>query len=1183
MKERISQLASGKVQIEVPELELLVPAIEETVAGGQNFRGDIRLGSGNGLPVRGLVYSDDSRVVLQQSSFAGTSVYISYEVRADQMDPGTELSGSFCLVTNGGERRIPYLFHVRETGGGRNDLPGRLEDFVRMAHEEPLEAGKLMDSRAFPRLPFMENPSLRALYDGLMRSRNREHLTEEFLVAAGAKERIKLSLPEGMETLHARGKRVLTLPVLRNTWGLLKVVVSSDADWLIPDKEVLTEADFREDRAEISLKVEVEKLHSGENCARIQLSTPFQKLPVLVFCQERQEDQQEKAVLPGKKKERLEFLKTLLATLAGKGDPQENLERMQLCWEEMTADREPSPRDKLYRAAISLWKEDRELSALILDDVERDVMDGRREDPDAYLAYLYLRMKVSDSWEQKEQLYKILKHYRENGQDSPFVFLLQLHVDESAADRPLGTLAVLESYYEKGCRSPFLYLEAIRIYNRHPDVLRELSDFSCAVLANAARRGYLTEEAAAYVASLMPQDKKNAERLLQILKQLYRVQPSDEVLSSICALLIRQDTADREDFFWFSKGVEKDIRLTRLYDYFLATAPRDQMNAFPREIVLYFSYNAPRKQESQKLLYGNLLRHYNRDRQIMDSYNRQMRDFVLSHASAGVIDAEMAPLYERMLELSDVNDRLAKVLPDLLNAMEIRCEGEEFDEVILVYGELEEEFSAPIKNGAAVLPVYTDSAKILVCSRDGTRYAGNGCTARRLMTYTKALEGRCMEMAPRHAMLRMKECRRILDSGKISETDLRSLKRELDARGIHRQFKRELVRAVADTAIHRPVPQEDEILGCAQLEGISREQRRELAELLVSLGRLADAERQVRRIGYRELPLESMQTLAALSIQNGLYTKDELLLDMCRTLLSRGKADDLILEYLCTYFNSASEEMVPVLETAAERGCQLSDMPERLLAQMLFTGSHDHLDQVFRIYAESPDPHSQLLMQAYYVLKCSDAFERDEKAGEGVYRFVEDNLSQGTARGKLPEICRLALLKHYARKKPLSDGEKERAELLLGEFLRQGTLFAWMKGLEGKIHLPEEILCREWVEFHGEKEQHLELRLRLLPEGKDRPPLQVVFPEVYPGIYVKPFLLFEGDRLEWEACEGGQMLERGTLEGRVSALSDHSRFAELNRLQALARSGARGQDFQEAVLDYSRKEAWVWKLFGLPE
>lgn len=1182
MRERIHQLAGGQVDLPSPSLELLVSRIEETLAPQQNYRGDIRLTSGNGLALRGLIYSNDSRVVLLQNSFSGVSAYIPYEVQTDQMEPGTEVSGAFYLVYNGGETEVPFLFRIRQAGGEQESMPETLESFAKLAKENPEEAKEIFERRSFSQMPWMEDMSLRAVYDGLRRALKREHLTEEFLVASGAKERVKISVSTRTREylVNLRGVKD-RIAITRSGWGDLDLVISSDADWLLLDQMRLTEEDFEENCCEIPVRILYEELHAGKNLAGIRISSAFEEFVIPIQAVKAAEGASSAARKRQRKSEELEFLKTFLSVLAEHGDRSENLDYLQYCWEEMTGDEAPTPRQKLYRAAIGLWREERQVAAMILEDVERAIQDGRREDMDAYCAFMYLTMRVSESWEQKEQLIKILRHFEEMGQGSQFQTLLLLNLDEGSVSRPREVLEQLAGYFQQGSRSPFLYLEMTRIYNRHPDIIYQMDDMTCQVLWFAAKHGFLEEETAVYISSLAGQERRGHARFVRILKKLYETYERDEILGGICSLLIKGECRGEKEFSWFARGVEKDIRLTRLYDYYLYTVPENRQEAFPREIMLYFSYNSPRDPESQKHLYENLLRYYEDDAQMMASYQKQMRRFAVSCAQSGMIDESMAFLYDRLLELSDVDEKMARTLPDLLYAVKIRTAETSFTEAIVVYGEMEEEFSTPLHDGAAYLPMYSDRCRILFADKAGARYAMSGGETVRLMKHTEALEKRCRELAPRQLMLRLVESRRVLSAGTRTEPELRVLKRELEAREFHRQYKRELTSCVVQTAIRRRVPWEDEILQCVHYPGIPRDQRLVLTRILINLGRMTEAERQVRRIGYRELPLASLEKLVSQTIQNGLFTKDELLVDMCRYLFSEGREDENVLEYLCTHFNSSSKEMVPVLVRAARQHVQLSDMPERLLGQMLFTGFEEGIDDVFAIYQNQEQVDSELV-HAYFVVKCDGYFFRGLPTEESVFRFVEQ-LLQKESEDAVPEVCVLALIRYYASLEHLQEEERVLGARLLSRLVRSGKVFAWMKQLDGKIRLPEEIRCREWIEYHGEPGDHLELWIRILPEMGEKS-LRLLFPETTRGIYVKPVLLYAGDELQWEVRRyTGEILDQGSLQGLTSPASDGSRYAWINRMQHSVREGRRDRAvrWQDEVLEYAVRDTWVEELFSL--
>ena len=67
-------------------------------------------------------------------------------------------------------------------------------------------------------------------------------------------------------------------------------------------------------------------------------------------------------------------------------------------------------------------------------------------------------------------------------------------------------------------------------------------------------------------------------------------------------------------------------------------------------------------------------------------------------------------------------------------------------------------------------------------------------------------------------------------------------------------------------------------------------------------------------------------------------------------LFIEDKLDHAILEYLCQYYNGSSERMFGILTAAKNSRVHLWDLPERLLAQLIFVHNDRWLDQVFAVY-----------------------------------------------------------------------------------------------------------------------------------------------------------------------------------------------------------------------------------------
>ena len=157
MRERINRLARGIVDTESPECILKPAVIEETVRAGEAARGEFFVLSGNGLTVKGLVYSTDSRVRIPDNSFGGLRSRVAYEVDSELLADGEEIRGSFCLVTNGGEVKLPYVFRAEAGVSARmlSELK-RPVDFARLARENMDLAARLFEYRDFPSAPFMQ-------------------------------------------------------------------------------------------------------------------------------------------------------------------------------------------------------------------------------------------------------------------------------------------------------------------------------------------------------------------------------------------------------------------------------------------------------------------------------------------------------------------------------------------------------------------------------------------------------------------------------------------------------------------------------------------------------------------------------------------------------------------------------------------------------------------------------------------------------------------------------------------------------------------------------------------------------------------------------------------------------------------------------------------------------------------
>ena len=117
------------------------------------------------------------------------------EYDGNKLEYGDQIEGSFYLVTNGGEKEIPYSFRVQNSASGKTlDRLKKVSDFGDMAREDFDMAMRIFEYRDFTRVPFMQDLHIRAVYDSLIGHGDRYGQLEQFLIAMDQKEPVRLEL-----------------------------------------------------------------------------------------------------------------------------------------------------------------------------------------------------------------------------------------------------------------------------------------------------------------------------------------------------------------------------------------------------------------------------------------------------------------------------------------------------------------------------------------------------------------------------------------------------------------------------------------------------------------------------------------------------------------------------------------------------------------------------------------------------------------------------------------------------------------------------------------------------------------------------------------------------------------------------------------------------------------------------
>ncbi|MCD8083471.1 MAG: DUF5717 family protein, partial [Clostridiales bacterium] len=968
MRERINRLAKGIVDVEHPEVVVSPESVEGTIPAGEVTIGKLSVTDSRNRFIKGLAYSTNMRVRVHNESFGGNRNHITYEVDGRYLSNDDVIAGAFYLVTNGGEKKVPFSFTVDPGASGRV-LEGLKEpaDFAQLARTDQELALRLFEYQDFTEAPFMQDLHIRALYDGLRSRLNRQNQLEEFLVALHVKQPVRLKCDQTVRRYEKLGERLEdTLEVRTETWGYVQFEVFAEGDFIeIPQKNY-TSQDFRDGVCVVHYMVNPGRLHMGKNLGAVTVSSVKGtcSVPVEVI-----EGSERGAIHKKNGQDELgRYLSYRLNYETATDEDPVLLRQKKRALSEKMSEELKLLQEKigdcaqvlLRQAELACLEGDKERTAQLLEDCRGEVNAHRLEKRVQYGAHQYLMYLVEQRPGQADAIGRVLKRALgdpNSAHEHAGLYLLLLRLQPELLADASGVLDQLRGYFEKGCHSPWLYLEAWRLFKQDPSFLNSLDGFELQVLYFAAKGKLVSAGLASRAASLaagMKRDNRVACRLFALLYEKYE---DKDILSAICGILIRSDRREEACFPWYQKALEAGVSLTRLYEYFLYALPKDYPYLLPKEVLMYFSYDRNMDETSRSRLYVNIIRYMNPETPLYQQYEREMEKFTMDQLLKSRINRQLVVLYDHMIYKEMIDGRVARVLPSILKSYRIRLKNPNIRYVVVCYEESEGEDAFPVVNGTAYVPLFSHHPLILFQDAYGNRYAD--ISYRKLPALERndvaELEDRCYEVYPAHPMLRLRECGEIAARG-IGGEDVLALKKAIADLKLHPLFKQKLLSQLI--AWYRGRLEEEDSLPGDNLDFLSdldlarmgREERSGVCEALIEQGYLRDAYQTVKDYGWEGVRPVRLKKLCSGMILQRMFEEEEPLVKLCCMLFSEGQYDSAMLDYLCEHFNGSTRQMYKILSQGIRDHVELSDMPERLLAQMLFSGETDRIDQVFDWY-----------------------------------------------------------------------------------------------------------------------------------------------------------------------------------------------------------------------------------------
>ncbi len=1184
-QKRIDQILAGNFSYENGSLDFSCAKIEFSIGKGEVYEGAFQIRAQAGTFADGTVVSSDWRMECLTGEFTGSNEEISFRFHGENLEEGDVVKGTFDIISNQGEYYLPFVVSVEyalpesSIGSIRN-----LFHFANLAKSSWKEAVRVFYSPEFRGVFNGSDAVYGEDYRALSACPGQEQAVEEFLIQANKKLKVEYIAEAGELSLELGDDRVIgqELDIIRDGWGFTQLFVECRGDFFYTEKEVLTEEDFPDNRCSLRVYVDGGACHGGNNFGQICLSNAYVTLNIPVTVRRMrnprfggQEIQKKKCMLQLMKFYQ-EFRLRKIGTSAW-------LKETGSLVEQLVAMDENDISFRLFQAQLLITEERYKEANWILDYVSGLFENGEAED--TLLAYyLYLTTLIHGDEAYVDKVAEDVEHIFRRDSSNWRVAWLLLYLSRDYRKSERDRWALLEKLYFRGCTSPVLYIEALALMNANPSLLRKLEGFERQVLAYGARKGNLKRETVEHMLYLTGRMKEYSELLFKTLARLYGKRKDVRLLQEICALLVRGGRTGSQWLEWYRAGVEHQLRIANLYEYFFMSLDLDRMEEIPKIVLKYFSYQNSMDYTHSAYLYDYILQRRDRIGDVYEAYRMKIECFVEEQIRKEHIDRHLANLYSRLLRADMVDEQTSAPLSRLLFAHLIQVEDERLRKVYVYQQGNEHPTEYMLTEKQTWISLYGSKYTIVFEDAQGCRFGKNvEYTMEKLMIPGKFLrwlqpfenvdpqlelylcenESVCREEPGE----RVRRALRVAASGYVG----RSVRKELYLRILQYYYDADDMEAL------------DEYLEIIPAEELSPEEKDSVFKYMVLRGNYRLAEEWLQAYGPYFIDAKILVRLVrALIEQNGME-ENALYTVAAMYAFQKGKYDNTVLEYLGRYYQGMTRNLRDIWKASRAFGMECYDLSEKILIQMLYSGAFVGERMEIFLYYVSQGAREEV--EEAFLSQCAyDCFVRERVMEREVFREIRHMKTRGES---VQKVCKLAFLKYFSENRHEMDEETFRtAEVLLQELMAEGIYLDFFRTFRECRAAQQDLADRTIIEYRTDPRARACIHYTILDENGESDGYRSEYMrDVYGGVFVKDFVLFFGESLQYYITEekdgNAELTESATIQkSEAGAAEEDSRYRLLNDI-AMAGSLQDFDTMDDLLEEYYRRDFMNSRLFAL--
>ena len=1181
VRSAVDRILAGEFKKDNQFLNFSTPRIELSVQGGEIYEGSFFIYGPDKQITEGRVSSSRLRMQCLTERFAGSEEEIVYQFDASDMEEGESVVGEFCIVSNHGEYSVPYKVTIAAVNieSSLGDIRN-LFHFTNLAKTSFEEAVNLFYSEEFERVFQGTDSQYYSVYRGLSSGEKREQNVEEFLIEVKKKQKVEFLLEENEIRIdNPQGNMEYKVVINRNGWGYSDLMVETEGDFLVVEKTVIREEDFLGNCFRLPFYISEKALHGGKNYGTIRLYNAYTDLKVSVQVY----TSSVRSRLPGirmrKKHTIVELMQYYEAYRAKKISTASWMQETDKIIDQLQDIDSRDVSYQLMKAQLLITQERYSEADWMLKQAE--VMMEGHFDPALYCYFLYLTTLINrDEAYIDETAGQVERIFAQNSDNWRIAWLL-LYLSEDYSKSPSRRWMFLEEQYRLGSKSPVVYIEAYNLMTANPALLMKLEGFELKVLIYAAKKGILNADIAELTAYLSLKIKVFSKGVYYLLKKCYEITESDEVLRAICTLLIKGNMVQKEHFTWYALGIERELRITRLYEYYMMSCELSDKTQLPKMVLMYFAFDSSLDSVHNAFLYAYMHKNKENYPELYESYREQIERFVVFQILKGRNNKWLSYLYNNVITPVMITEETAKALSKVIFIQKLSIRRSDIRKVIVVYEKQQWERSYPVSSKEIYIPVYGSDNRIFLEDGRGCRYCCEKDYELERLLIPDKLALMAAPFLNDDIDFDLWMCERGRTLAAINDDNMEAMKRVAAsgvlAERLQKEIRMRLIHFFYDNDKMREI---DLFLADLTPEMIENRDYAEVVRFMIIRGMYEKAYEWIRKRGGHGIEAKSIMRLSSRLIAMEIAQPDDIMTSLVYMAFQAGKYDEYLLRYLTVHYYGTVKSMRDIWKAAVSFGVDTYEMSERILMQILYTGAYiGEKTEIFKSYVNG-GAKTEVEM-AFLSQCCFDYFVSEQVTDE----YIMEDLQRVIERKEdMPMVCKLAYTKYYAEnKKQINEHISHYLVQFLRELLAEEMYFPYFKEYADNVAFMRQFADKTMIQYKAAEGN--KAMIHYLIEKDEGDYIIEEMPEMFCGICVKQFILFFGEKIQYYITENDAGKEHLTHSGTLNRSDTdreqkESKYSLINDI-VIGRT-LNDEDTMSSLLhEYYEKEFIVRKLFHI--